>query len=254
MPKVAKMLVEKDKLRGLVPASENGKKDEVYGAYLQRLEIETSASIQLALAQSADPRFRRFLELMSSPNRTTKIQTVAKQCGIDLIEFGNWFSKAANQIAIAEAQLRAAGIVSDMAGDALTRDEFCERCDGLGWIAAAENLPVETVGYRILGMKTVKGDPERNVPDRDEPLWCRTCPKCKGKTTVREAGDEHARERVLEIAGVIQRGGKAGVSIIQNFGGAGHTAAVSGAMSALTIDVEAEDVTDDDSDEDSSVN
>ncbi len=229
------LFYEKDKLRGLVPTSDMGRADQVYGAYLHGLGIETDPEAQIELARSQDPRFRRFLDMIGKPNRGgLKIQTMAKQCGIDLSEFQNWYSKAAVQIAIAKAHRRAAGIVDDMAGDAMTRSEFCERCDGLGWVNAAQGLPVETPGYRILCMQTVKG--------AEEPVWCRTCPKCKGETRIRVPGDEHARDRVLEIAGLVSRG-KAGVQIVQNFGGAGHTSAVSGSLGMLTVDVPAEEVT-----------
>lgn len=228
-------------MRGLVPSSEDGRHDEVYAAYLDRLGVETSATIQQALATSPDPRFRKFLDLMSSPRRIVKIQTAAKQCGIDLAEFQNWFSKAASQIAIAEAQLRAAGIVSDMAGDAATKDEYCDRCEGLGWIAAPDGLPVETPGYRVLGFKSVpvhgKDEDGNKFPDEQVAIMCRTCPKCKGQMSVRVAGDEHARDKVLEIAGLITKGSK-GASVTVNLGGASHTSAVQGALSALTIDVD----------------
>lgn len=221
---------EKDKLRGLVPTSGEGKKDEVYGSYLECLGVETSLTIQQQLALSPDLRFKKFLELMGAPKRVVKVQTLAKQCGIDLVEFQNWFSKAASAIAIAEAQRRAAGIVTDMAVDALSKDEFCERCDGLTWVAAPEGLPVETQGYRVLGFKQTE--------EGEKPIWGRTCPKCRGVGTVRAIGDEHSRDRVLEIAGLVTKGGKGNVQIVQNFGGAAHTSAVSGSLSAMTIDVE----------------
>lgn len=242
MPDPKPLMREKDKMRGEVPSSRDGKLDGVYATYLEHIGVGTNPSVQLALATSSDRRFRDFLSLISSGTKC-KIQTVAKQCGIDLLEFQNWFQKAANQIAIAEAQLKAAGIVTHMAEDALTKDEFCERCDGLGWVAAPDGLPVETPGYRILGMKTVRVKDGDQWIYREEPIWCRTCPKCKGKTSIRVIGDEHARDRVLEIAGITQRGGKSGVQIVQNFGGASHTSAVQGALSSLTIDVDAEEVT-----------
>lgn len=224
-----KLIREKDKLRGMVPASDDGRHDHVYEAYLKKIDVENNVDIQRQLAASPDPRFRQFLDRMAIPGRHLKIQTVAKQCGIDLMEFGDWFSKAATQIAIGNAQLHAAGIVQDMAGDAATKQEYCERCDGLGWIAAPNNLPVDTLGYRIMGMD-----------ENEKPIWCRTCPKCKGKANVAVVGDEHSRDKILEIAGLVQKGKGGGVQIVQNFGGAAHTSAVSGALSALTIDVDAE--------------
>lgn len=233
--KPLKEIREKDGLRGLVPSSGEGKRDEVYATYLETIEVETDVDVQLALAQSTDPRFTKFLELMSTPSRTTKIQTVAKQCGIDLIEFGNWYNKSITQIAIGRAQRAAVGIVSHMSKDALTKDEFCERCDGLGWVAAPEGLPMETTGYRMLGFKQTE--------EGDKVLYCRTCPKCKGSMSVPVVGDEHSRNKILEIAGLTTKGGK-GTSVQINLGGAAHASAVTGSLSNMTIDIEAEEVPD----------
>jgi hypothetical protein len=244
--KPPKTLKEKDGLRGLVPASGKGKEDEVYGAYLEEIGVETDVAVQQALARDQDPRFRRFLELISTPGRVLRLQTVAKQCDIDLLEFGNWFQRASSQIAIAHAQRRAAGIVRDMAGDAMTRDEFCERCDGLGWVSAPAGLPMETAGYRILATTVVKRKNAETgeTEEHEEILYCRTCPGCHGVMSVRKPGDEHSRDRVLEIAGLITKG-KSGVQIVQNFGGAGHGSAVSGALGVMTIDVDVEPEDDD---------
>lgn len=227
------LFYEKDKLRGLVPTSDNGRADEVYATYLEGIQVESDPDVQVALAMSQDPRFRRFLELMSSPGRFVKVQTVAKQCGIDLVEFANFYSKASVQMAIARAQRRAAGIVDDMAGDARTQSEYCPKCEGYGWVQAPANLPVDTPGYRILMMQTGKDGAEL-------PFWCRTCPQCQGKQRVNVPGDEHSRDKVLEIAGLVQKGNKGGVQIVQNFGGSSHTSAVTGSLESLTVDVSAE--------------
>ncbi len=234
------LFYEKDKLRGLVPTSDNGRADVAYAAWLEGIDAETDPELHIALARSTDPRYRRFLEMIGKPNKQgLKIQTMAKQCGIDLAEFQQWYGKESVQMAIGIAQKRARFVVMDMAGDALTRSEFCERCDGLGWVGAAEGLPVDTPGYRIMGMRTVPGDPERNVPDREEPVWCRTCPKCEGRMRNNEPGDEHSRDKILELAGLTSKGSK-GPSVTVNFGGAGHTSAVNGSLNVLTVDVSAE--------------
>lgn len=242
----SKFLVEKDKIRGVVPG-ETGKVDEVYATYLDGINVGTDPELHIALAASSDARFRTFLELLSKPGKKyLKHSTLAKRCGIDLLEFSQFYSKASTQMAIARAQKRAAGIVDDMAVDAASRSEFCERCDGLGWVNALDNLPIETPGYRIMGMKTVPGNPEKGVPDREEPIWSRTCPKCKGATTIRTPGDEHSRDKVLEIAGLINKGGKGGaaVQIVQNFSGASHSSAVTGSLDQLTVDVDCEEILD----------
>lgn len=228
------LMREKDGLRGLVPSSENGKADEAYAAYLEGINVEEDKDLHIALATSQDPRFRAFLDRLAGPNRRNlRVQTVAKQCGIDLQEFQNMYSKAAVQMAIAKAHRKAAGIVDDMANDARSQSEYCDKCEGYGWIPAPAGLPIDTPGYRILFMKATGKEEE-------DPVWGRTCPKCQGKTRVTVPGDEHSRDRILEIAGLTQKSGKGGVQIVQNFGGAGHTSAVTGSLNVLTVDVSAD--------------
>jgi hypothetical protein len=67
-------------------------------------------------------------------------------CGIDLAEFQMWFRRESSNIAIAQAQLASLRVVPQMGVDAESSEEFCERCDGLGWIKADEDLPVDTPG------------------------------------------------------------------------------------------------------------
>lgn len=228
------LFFEKDKLRGLVPTSDNGRADLAYAAWFEGIDADNDPEFHIALAQSTDPRFKRFLEMIGKPNRQgLKIQTMAKQCGIDLGEFQQWYGRACVQMAIGVAQKNARFVVADMAGDARSKSELCERCDGLGWVGAPDGLPLDTLGYRIMGMRT--------VPDgegvKEEPVWVRTCPKCEGRMRNTEPGDEHSRDRILELAGLSQKG-KAAVQITQNFGGASHISAVSGALANLTIDVD----------------
>ncbi len=235
------LFLEKDKLRGLVPTSDNGKADLAYAAWFEGIDAENDPEFHGALARSQDPRYRKFLELMGHPNRRgLKIQTLAKQCGLDLAEFQQWYGKESVQMAIGVAQKNARNIVRDMSSDALTKDEFCDRCDGLGWVSAPPNLPVDTPGYHVLCMQTVKEkDEDGNITEREEPVFCRTCPKCKGIKTVKEIGDEHARDKILEIAGLTSKGKAVQVNV-NNFGGASHASAVSGALGSLTIDVDVE--------------
>lgn len=232
MPDDKFLFLEKDGLRGLVPTSDNGRADAAYGAWFDGIEAEDDPEFHIALAQAQEPKYRRFLEMLGQPNRRgLKIQTMAKQCGIDLPEFQQWYGKACVQMAIGVAQRKARFLVADMAQDARSRSEFCERCDGLGWVGAPDGLPVDTLGYRIMGMRIHDG--------KEDPVWVRTCPKCLGKTRSDEPGDEHSRDKILELAGLVPKG-RAAVSIVQNFGGAGHGSAVNGSLSSLTVDVSAD--------------
>ncbi len=218
------LILEKDKVRGMVPSPRYGKTDTVYGAYLTELNPRGNKDLQLALASSADPRFREFLDrLMSLRYKRMALATIAKGCGIDLAEFNKWWNQASTQQVIAIAQSKSLDITRDMAEDARTVDAVCERCDGLAFIPAQSGLPLETPGYRPMT------GPEGEV------LWVRSCPVCQnGK--IRKPGDPHARDRVLEIGGLLQRG-KSGINIIQNFGGASHSSAVQDLDDAMPLDV-----------------
>ena len=62
--------------------------------------------MQKALAASPDVRFQKFLDRVMTPKyRRASLATIAKGCGIDLLEFNQWWGKASAQRAIAEAQL-----------------------------------------------------------------------------------------------------------------------------------------------------
>ena len=216
------LILEKDGLRGLVPSRKYGIRDTVYGAYLQRLNPRENEDFQLALAASKDPRFQDFLEKIKSARfRRMAVQTIAKGCGISLMEFQNWWQKATTQQAIADAQMAGLTIIRDMVGDARTREAVCERCDGMTWIAAPQGLPLETPGYR-------------SMTCGDEVRWIRDCPACRGGKVSRP-GDSHARDRVLEVGGLIQKN-KSLVQINQNFGGAEHASAVS-QLDSMTMDL-----------------
>jgi len=248
MPKPPEMMFEKDG-RGLVPAKSNGVLDTTYEAYLTEIGVESNQSVQIALAQSEDPRFVKFLEIMGRPplnvRHPQKIQTIAKDCGITMSEFANWFRRSASAIATAKAQLHAIELVGDMVVDARSSQESCERCDGLKWVNAPPDLPVDTPGYRILMSKWVerKNKDTGETEKFEEIIYCRTCPKCGGTGKTRKIGDEHARDKTLEMAGLITKG-RAAVQITQNFGGAGHASAVQ-QLNAVTIDVEAEEIPED---------
>lgn len=237
MTKKVTVMKEKDGIRGLVPGRDNGAKDKVYAAYLDKLNPRGDEAIQQALAQCPDPRFQQFLDRVMNPRYLrVSLATIAKGCGIDMLEFGNWLKKDGVTVALATAQLASPKVVKDMVVDALSKDDYCDRCDNLGFVTAPPNLPDDVPGYKMI-------QPPQNGMDA---IYIRTCPKCNGEGTVRKSGDTHSRDRILEMAGAIVRG-KAGVNIIQNFSGASHSSAVSTLdemMNIDTVDSDAEEVED----------
>ncbi len=225
--KSLKVMREKDGARGLVPARAFGNNDRVYKAYLDKLDPRHSDKVQESLAVSKDPRFREFLERISmSRYKRFSLPTIAKGCNIDLAEFQSWWQKEATQQAIAVAQTRSIELVEHMAGDAMSSMDVCPRCDGLKFVAAPDGLSEDEIpGYR-------------SIKDGETLKWIRDCPKCQdGK--IRKIGDTHARDRLLEMSGIIQKG-KSGITLVQNFGGAGHASAMSQLDDMMTIDVTAE--------------
>jgi hypothetical protein len=155
---------------------------------------------------------------------------VAKGCGIDLLEFNQWWSKASAQRAIAEAQLASPGVVEDLIEDAKSKDDVCDRCDGIGSVAAPPGLEGDILSYRLA----------REASEEHGAIYTRTCPKCAGKGTVRCSGDAHARDRLMEIAG-LSAGAKGAAVVIQNFSGASHASAIPMLEDAMNIlDVKAE--------------
>lgn len=224
MKRKSLMIVEKE--RGLVPGRPIGAQDKVYAAYLDNLKPRDNRDLQIAMASSPDPRFREFLDRISIPRyRRVSLQTIAKACNISLADFNNWWNRESTQRAIAVAQTRSIALTENMANDAMSRDEMCDRCEALGEILAPPGLePDKTPGYRCF-------------TDGKDMKWMRTCPKCRGIGYMSRPGDTHARDRILEMSGLIQKG--KGIAIIQNFGGAAHSSAVS-SLDALTIDVDSD--------------
>ena len=217
--------------RGMVDGRKYGKLDRVYSAYLDELNPRANDDVQLALAASGDIRFKEFLERINMPKyRRASLATIAKACNITLSEFNNWWNRASTQRAIAVAQVGSVMITRDIVEDARTQDVFCPRCDGLGFIAAQPGLPADTPGYRML-------EPQ----DGDETLrYIRNCPQCKTEKVVKRVGDAHARDKVLELSGLIKKG--AAVQIVQNFSGASHSSALSGLDDLNIIDAASEEI------------
>ena len=226
-------MTEKDRIRGLVPARNRGYRDRVFAEYLDTLNPRANVVMQKALAASPDVRFQEFLERVMTPKYLrASLATIAKGCGIDLLEFNQWWSKASAQRAIPEAQLASLGVVEDLIDDAKSKDHVCGRCDGIGAIASPPGLAGNIPGYRV-------------AREERDPIYTHTCPKCAGEGTVRRSGDAHARDRLMEIAGLSPGAKGAGV-VIQNFSGASHASAVPVLEDAMNIlEVKAERLAED---------
>ena len=230
------LMTEKDGIRGLVPARNRGYRDRVFAEYLDTLNPRANVVMQKALAASPDVRFQEFLERVMAPKyRRASLATIAKGCGIDLLEFNQWWSKASAQRAIAEAQLASPGVVEDLIEDAKSKNDVCDRCDGIGSVAAPPGLAGDIPGYRLA----------RKASEEHGAIYPRTCPECGGEAKVRRSGDAHARDRLMEIAG-LSPGAKGAAVVIQNFSGASHASAVPILEEAMSIlDVKAERLVED---------
>lgn len=216
--------------RGLVPSRSFGIQDVVYGSFLDALDPRGRDEIQIALACSKDPRFREFLNRLwkKTGGRVISLPAIAKSCGISLSEFNEWANSSSTQQALVVALRAAPRVARKLVADALEIVEFCERCDGTGVVTAPKGLNPEPDGYRLAG-----------IDDDERELWVRTCPHgSDGK--IKRAGSEHAQDRVLELAGLINKKGSA-PSVTINFGGAGHQSAID-SLSVLTLDAESERV------------
>jgi hypothetical protein len=189
------LVKKRSRPRALVPSGKSGAHD-AFSAFLTELDprgnSEHSEAVQRALACSRDRRFREFLERLHQRRyQRYSLAAIAKSCDLSLGEFLQFWYDAQVKRVIAIACSAAPRIVSDMAEDALSTHESCERCDGLGWAEVAAWIPFGMVpGYR------------GRLSDHSEAPAVRACPACGGSGKIRKPGDQHSRERLLEIAGL----------------------------------------------------
>ena len=218
----------REQVAEIVPGRESLSRGRVYGAYLRQLDPRANEDVQLALAASPDPRFKEFLERVLMPKyRHVGLHTIAKACRIGVDEFANWWQREAVQRSIAKAQMASIRLTEEMIADARTKDAECPRCEGLGFIAAPPGLPKDVAGYRRIAKATEK-EGER---------WIRDCPACLTQKTVKVSGDVHARDRLLEISGLVKKGGGS-LQIVQHFGGASQASALADLEDVVTVDVD----------------
>jgi hypothetical protein len=203
---------------------------ELFDAFLAALdprgESEHSVAIQFALACSPDPRFLEFLERLYQPRyQRWSLAAIAKSCDISLGEFVSFWRNAQVERAIAIVHRASPAVAHSIVSNALGREVPCERCDGLGWVdivGIAARVPSELIpGYlgRVAG----------------HPVDHRQCPKCDGSGKMREPGDPHACDRVLEIAGLIGKRHAVQQVVTYNFNRAVET------LNPMTFDAEGSD-------------
>jgi len=207
------------------PGVPPGAGDLAYNEYLKAIDPSDHPEIALALASDPDQRFSLFLDKLSTPQkRKYSIAAVAQECNIRLGEFMDWMQRSGAARAVALAQIASPKITQDLAQDAMSGEGVCPKCDGLLWIGAAPGWPLDTPGYR------------KANPDDVDSIWIRDCPECARSGRVRRVGDQHARDKVLEMAGLINKKGP-GIAIVQNFGGSGMQSAIP-RLSAITVDLD----------------
>jgi hypothetical protein len=218
---------EKDKSRGLVPCGPDAHLDTQYSNYLKEIKLDSDPVLQTALAASKDIRFRELLRYLALPSaKSHPLIYWVKRAEIDLAELMTWMSDTSTARALAVAQQASPKINSHMAVDAESRMVACERCDGLGFVSADAGLPEDVPGYRML-----RCDKENKAE-----TWIRDCPMGCDRGKVRAAGDEFAREKLLEQAGLINKKGP-GFQLVQHFGGQSMPSAV-GRLDRMTLDIE----------------
>lgn len=210
--------------RGLVPAQ--GAQDIPYNTYLAELdprgESERSKNLRRALSLSTDPRFNEFIVKLGEPYyRRWTLAGIAKSCDITLPQFADWWQKAQNQRVVAIAQEGMADLAKDMLADAASESIPCDRCDGFGWVYMEDGIPSEHVPQAI---------------DQIGERQIRACPMCKGSGERKKPGDQHARDKILDLAGFGKKS-HSGLTINQNFGGMAIESAVD-RMSQITFDIE----------------
>jgi len=189
-------IVKQTATRELAPRHREGR-NHALNAFLIALdprgESEHSNAVRIALACSRDPRFREFPERLYQPRyQRWSLAAIASSCDISLGEFVAFWRNAQVERAIAIFHRASPAVADAIVSNALGRKALCDRCDGLGWVdivGIAARVPPELIpGY----MGHVPSHPPR-----------RTCPKCDGSGMMREPGNPHACDTVLEIAGLI---------------------------------------------------
>jgi len=227
--KLVQAIVEKDGQRGLVPSSSFGKQDVVYNNYLDALNPREDESVQLALAASTDKRFQYFLEQIHISPKKVSLAAMAKRCDISLLEFMEWVGKAHHARALIVAQCAMPKLNEDLVEDALNKSVTCDRCDGLGFAVIGDDEVTLATAGKIKGLKQVGK------------AWTRPCPLCKGTGEVRQKGDAHARDKLLDMTGLAAKK-SAAPSVVVNFGGNGLDAATD-RLNKISFGIEEPDAT-----------
>ncbi len=223
------LMIERGSPRGLVPNLHFGAFDISYNEYLAKLDprgdSEQSEAVRFALASASDKRFQTFFERLQDPTcKRYTLATIAKYCDISLPQMAEFWNKAQKMRALVKAQEGIVSFIPDMVEEAHTQDLACDRCDGFGFVYV-EDQPADPK----LGIKPLR-------PDDPASRMIRTCPNCKGTGRSKKEGNPDSRKQLLEMTGMVGRGGGASVKLVQNFGGSTMESAVE-RMNRVTFEV-----------------
>jgi hypothetical protein len=130
-----------------------------------------------SLRHSEDERLLKFLALLEDPrNANLELRDLYQRCKLSVLDILGAFRRYQLDLAMVELFEQLPELTRDSVKVALSRMGNCKRCDGEGVVDKAKD---GTGG--------------------------RKCPECKGKKSVRVAGDSAARNLVMEAAGVVGR-------------------------------------------------
>lgn len=217
------LMIERKSPRGLVPSLSFARFDLAYNDFLSQMDPRHNENTQYALASASDMRFREFLRLIGEPKCAKwTLAAVAKNCNITLPEMADFWRKSQLQRGMTKAIDAIPALTDDLIGDAKTQRLVCERCDGLCVVEVDEE-------------DTRKGEERRGK------ARTRACPNCTGTGTTRKPGDTHARDKLLEMTGLVGKRGGAAVVINQNFGGMGVGSATD-RLDQITFTVDADPI------------
>jgi len=165
---------------------QNPRYDEAMRRFIENID---EPAFHLALEHAPDPKFQAFLLNRLDPHY--KNMTFAQMCrnhGITLADMDDVYRKGQIHLGMIRGSNHLPQVVEDVIVDAKSKQQYCMRCDGRGYIKDEDG-------------------PENST---------RECPMCHGLKEIRVPGDNHARDLVYESYGLIGKRGPAVAIQINN--------------------------------------